>query len=64
MEREREDMVAPDASVPNNLTDGEQRAVYRYLQGGASETALADYFNTTVSDIRNANERGNRYKWK
>lgn len=63
MKQEREDMVAPNAVVPNNLTDGEQKAVYRYLKGGASETALADYFNTTVAAIRVANERGQRYKW-
>lgn len=64
MEKEREDMVAPDEPAPNKLTDGEQRAVYRYLKGGAEESALATYFNTTVSDIRNAKARGQQYKWK
>lgn len=63
MEAEREDMVAPETRTFNTLNYGEQQAVYRYLCGGALPHALADYFNTTITQINAARERGDLFKW-
>lgn len=52
MKRERKELVAPNEPLPTTLTPGEAKAIYNYVKGGASETALADYFNTTVTVIR------------
>jgi hypothetical protein len=63
MDNEREDMVAPPDPQPTNLTDSEQRAVYREHCRGGKEAKLADYFNTTITNIRRAIDKGNSKKW-
>lgn len=60
----RTDMIAPDIEQPINLSDSEQRAVYREFCLGGSESKLANYFNTTVTNIRRAVQKGKDKKWK
>lgn len=50
----REDLEAPRAQAPNTLTFNERKAVRVQVKKGASESDLARYFNTTITEIRAA----------
>lgn len=59
----REDFANPDVRHPNRLTDTEQKIVCRELKNGASPSKLAEYFNTSLSEITKAEEKGKRFLW-
>lgn len=64
MKKQREDFDPPEIEAASVLNDAEHVVVYRELMEGASETALAIYFNTTIREIRVAKERGDYLKWR
>jgi hypothetical protein len=63
MSKEREDMEAPEF-VTKSLTYNEQRTVYRALVDGVSESKLAVYYETTLTEIRAVKLIGKDKEWK